>query len=85
MVILYFSPWWTSLASVVVVQLLWRCRALAGARFDMFIGLINLMDCWRVYISKVVVSELTVEKPRFVDASTSRKCRCRMVVSALRM
>ena len=50
-----------------------------------FIVLIDLMDCWRVYISKVVVSELTVEKPRFVDASTGRSAHCTMVVIALRM
>ena len=31
----------------------------------------------------MVVSELTVEKPRFVDASTSRKRHCTMVVSEL--
>ena len=34
---------------LVVVQMLCRCRALAGARFDIFIVLIDLMDCWRVY------------------------------------
>ena len=62
-----------------------RCRELAGARFDILSVLIDLMDCWRVYISKVVVSELTVEKPRFVDASTGRKRRCRMFEIALRM
>ena len=33
---------------VVIVQLLWRCRAWAGDRFDMFIVLMDLMDCWRV-------------------------------------
>ena len=25
-------------------------------------------------------SEVTVEKPKFVDASASRECRCRMIV-----
>ena len=29
--------------------------------------------------------EVTVKKPKFVDASASRESRCRMVVFALRM
>ena len=33
----------------------------------------------------MVVSELMVEKPRFVDASTGRSARCRMFEIALRM
>ena len=97
MVIQYFSLGGNFfLEVVVVVQLPWRCRAMAGARLNVYrvdrsYGLLEsivlIWLCPNSWLQSPGSSMFPLLEKRFitVDASTSRKCRCRMVVFALRM